>query len=146
VAGKVGVWIDRRQAVVVRLDGDRAEIETVDSDLEKRTRMAGGSRSTTGWGPQDIASETRRDRRFAKHVQEYYDRVLASIGDAGAIFVFGPGEAKNELVAAASRSSRHQEASTEIGASDKLTEPQIVAHVKEHFGVRTRGSGSRPPA
>jgi stalled ribosome rescue protein Dom34 len=135
---KVGIWIDHRKAVIVRLDGETVEVEALESGLEKRVRLAGGSRSRTLYGPQDIASESQRDRRYAKHVNEYYARVLKSVGRVSAILVFGPGEAKQELIDRIDEAARFRNASTEMKRSDKLTQRQIVARVKQHFGVATR--------
>lgn len=135
---KVGIWIDHRKAVIVRVDGDEVEVESLDSGLEKRVRLAGGSRSRTLYGPQDVASESQRDRRYAKHVNEYYTRVLKCVGRASAILVFGPGEAKRELIDRIEATARFRNTSTEMKRSDKLTERQIAAQVKQHFGLAAR--------
>jgi len=96
--------------------------------------MAGGWRSRTPWGPQDIASESRRDRHHDKQLHDYFENVVARVGRASSVFVLGPGEAKQELIAAFARSPRHRDTSTERETADKLTERQIVARVKAHFG------------
>jgi hypothetical protein len=57
------------------------------------------------------------------------------LGEPEALLVFGPGEAKLELKERLSRSKALTERSVEIETTDKLTEPQIVAKVKEHFGI-----------
>ncbi len=135
---KVGIWIDHRHVVIVRVDGEQVEVEALESGLEKRVRLAGGSRSRTLYGPQDIASESQRDRRNAKHVNEYYTRVLRCVRRASAILVFGPGEAKRELIERIEETSRFRNTSTEMKRTDKLTQRQIVARVKQHFGLATR--------
>jgi hypothetical protein len=135
---RTGVWIDHRRAVIVRLDGDEPVVEDVASDVEPRVRMAGGSRSSTPFGPQGIASETGRDRRHAKHLREYYERVAERIGDATAILLLGPGEAKHELLDVISGIARFDGTPTEVETVDKLTRAQIVARVRAHFGVDSR--------
>jgi hypothetical protein len=131
----VGIWIDHRQAVMVRLEGDQAAVETVRSDVEPKVRMAGGSRSKVPYGPQDIASESQRDRRRAKYLQEFYREVVARIGDVDALVVLGPGEAKRELLSALQDSPRHGKISTQLETADKLSQPQLIARVREYFGV-----------
>lgn len=135
---KVGIWIDHRRAVIVRLDGEEVAVEALESGLEKRVRLAGGSRSRTLYGPQDVSSESQRDRRYAKHVNEYHARVLRGVGRTSAILVLGPGEAKRELIERIEKTARFRNTSTEMKRADKLTERQILARVKQHFGVATR--------
>lgn len=135
---KVGIWIDHRRAVIVRVDGEQVEVQALESGLEKRVRLAGGSRSRTIYGPQDVVSDSQRDRRYAKHVNEYYASVLRCVRRASAILVFGPGEAKRELIERIEKNSRFRNTSTEMKRTDKLTQRQIVARVKQHFGLTTR--------
>jgi hypothetical protein len=132
---KVGVWIDHRQAVIVTFEGDDVAVHTLESNLDGRTRPAGGSRSVTPYGPQDVIKEGAGERRFAQQLRAYYADVLAHIGEAGVIYAFGPARARYELIEAVDASPAHRNTSTETAPSDKLTNPQIVAHVKEHFSV-----------
>jgi hypothetical protein len=57
----LGVWIDRREAVLVRLDEGEESIERIESRVNGR-----GSPSRAPRGPQDSANEGRRDRRRAE--------------------------------------------------------------------------------
>jgi hypothetical protein len=82
---KVGVWIDHRHAMLVELPGANGEKESprvIESGVEKHVRLAGGSRSVTPWGPQDIASEPARDRKFERHLNAYYDRLSEALRGA----------------------------------------------------------------
>jgi len=132
---KVGVWIDHRQATIVAIEDGSVAVDTVESGLDKRARPAGGARSGTPYGPQDVIKESGLERRYELQLRAYYDDVLASIGLATAIFTFGPARARYELIDAVGNSPLHRETATETAPSDKLTGPQIVARVKEHFGA-----------
>jgi hypothetical protein len=132
---KVGVWIDHRQATVVAIEDGSVAVDTIESGLDKRARPAGGARSGTPYGPQDVIKESGLDRRFELRLRDYYDDVLQSIGPATAIFTFGPARARYELIEAVANSSLHRGTATETAPSDKLTGPQIVARVREHFGA-----------
>src|SRR5690349_22720196 len=83
----IGLWIDHRKAVIVVIQDQAFEINTIKSNLEKHVRFS----SKEGLG------EDARDRRFENHLNAYYDRVIAQIHDADTILAFGPGEAKVEL-------------------------------------------------
>jgi hypothetical protein len=66
------------------------------------------------------------------HLANYYDEVIACIGDAETILIFGPGEAKGEL----KKRMERDKIGIRIVAmetADKMTEPQIVAKVKQRL-------------
>jgi len=69
------------------------------------------------------------------HLDRYYDEVLNELGHPQVLLIFGPGEAKLQLKERVSRSKALSEVVVEIETTDKLTEPQIVAKVKEHYGI-----------
>jgi len=129
----IGVWIDHRRAVVVTLRDGQETVATFNSDLERHPRLSGGSRSANPTGPQDVVSDTQRDRRYDHHLHRYYHEVQATIRDADGIWVFGPGEAKSEF-AKVLQNIKHLAAKVEeISSADKLTLNQIAAAVREHF-------------
>ena len=135
VRPKVGIWIDHREAIIVRLEGDEATVEALESNVEPKTKAAGGARSKTPYGPQDVAAGGRRSRRQANQLSDYYQEVVERVREAGALLLFGPGGAKQELLAAIERSPHHGRTATELATTDNLTQPQMVALVKEHFGI-----------
>lgn len=117
---ELGLWIDHREAVIVTLTHEGEEIKRINSDVEKQ----GGS--------PEGKPEDQRDRRFTNHLNHYYDEVIAVIRDADSILILGPGEAKGEL----EKRLEHEKLSRRIvgiEAADRLTEPQIVAKVRQHF-------------
>jgi len=120
----VGLWIDHRKAVIVSIKGDLEEIKSIESSMEKHVRFSGGA--------QKNSEEDQRDRRFTSHLNKYYDEVISFIRDAESILIVGPGEAKVEL-------KNRLDSETQIGkivgleTVDKMTNPQIVATVREHF-------------
>lgn len=121
---ELGLWIDHREAVIVTVADEGEEIKHISSDVEKQ----GGS---SGNSPQS-KPEDQRDRRFANHLNRYYDDVIAALGAADSILIMGPGEAKGEL----EKRLVHEKLSGRIvgiETADKLTEPQIVAKVRKHF-------------
>jgi hypothetical protein len=144
---KVGVWIDHRQAIIVALEGGDVEVDTVESGLDGRGRPAGGARSGTPYGPQDVINEHALERRYAQQLKGYYAEVLERIGDATEVFAFGPARARHELIEAIDASPLHRQTATETAPCDKLTDAQVVARVKEHYGASAGARfGSGQPA
>jgi hypothetical protein len=121
---QVGLWIDHRKAVIVSINGEIEEIKSITSDMEKHVRYSGGARNDS--------EEDERDRRFIGHLNKYYDEITALIKDATAVLIIGPGEAKVEF-------KKRLEIEKQIGrvidieTTDKMTDPQIAAKVRDHF-------------
>lgn len=97
MSSQAGIWIDRRRAFIVYIYKNEIKTEEILSDVEKHVRPAGGSRSTTPYGPQDVAAEDHTDRKFMQHLEQYYARVAKKLKNAESIFIFGPAEAKDEF-------------------------------------------------
>lgn len=130
---KVGLWIDHKKAIVVSIEDGETNIDVIESKVEPRLRLSGGSRSRTPYGPQDVASETKRDRKYKRHLDAYYREVIQAIHDAEAILVFGPGEAKGELERAIRGSKELSRRVVGVETADKMTERQIAAKVRKYF-------------
>ena len=116
----VGMWIDHREAVIVRITDNVEEMHSIESGVEKHVHYSGGQ-------PED-----QQEHRFTNHLNEYYDKVIAYLHDANSLLVFGPGEAKGELEKRLSATSfSGQIVGTET--KDKMTHHQIAAKVREYF-------------
>jgi hypothetical protein len=139
----VGIWIDHRQATIVELHGEKDLVRVIESDVEKHVRLAGGSRSATPWGPQDVAKEQTRDRKFEHHLNRYYDQVIEALREAEAIFLCGPGEAKTELSKRMEKSGLNERVIA-VETVDKLTERQLAARVRAAFGEARAGARPSP--
>ena len=130
---KLGIWLDHRRAVLVTVGEKDSNVRTIRSSVEKRVRLAGGSRGRQPYAPQDVRQDSKRDERINHQLKEYYDRIIGYLEKPEALYLFGPGEAKREL---ARRIEEHKELgglTAELETADKLTVPQIVDRVREHF-------------
>ena len=130
-----GVWIDHEKAFVVVIDDEKAALHCVESHVEGHVRLSGGSRSRTPYGPQDVASEKTIEARRKRHLQQYYQEVIHAVADAYKIMIFGPGEAKTELAKEFRNSKELSSRIVSIERADKMTQRQIIAKVKESFGL-----------
>lgn len=129
--GNVGLWIDHREAVIVGIDESGKEsVRRIRSNVERRTRMSGGSRSKSLYGPQDVASEQRRDHRYRGQLDNYYEAVVNEIKEAIAVRIFGPGEAKDELRKKIEGNKSLNGLLCGVEPADKMTDRQIVAKVR----------------
>lgn len=131
----VGVWIDHRKAVIVSASADRVTTKTLESSVGPHSRYSGRAGSQGPDGPQDEGGEKKYEERYREHLDQYYDEVIDQLGRPEALLILGPGEAKLQLKERFSRSKALAACPVEVETTDKLTDTQIVARVKEHFGL-----------
>jgi hypothetical protein len=129
---RVGLWIDHRKATIVTVTDKGEEIGLIISRVEKQPRRSGDSPLKGSYEPYHVPAEDSRQRTFTGHLNIYYDAVIASIRDAEAILIFGPGEAKGELK---ERLERHGLGGRIVGIEtvDRMTDRQIAAKVRQYF-------------
>ena len=73
-------------------------IEKIESDIERKVRLSGGSRTAKKpYGPQQVSVDGKQEERIKHQLREYYQVIIRRIKDANKILIFGPGEAKTEL-------------------------------------------------
>jgi stalled ribosome rescue protein Dom34 len=127
---EIGLWVDRRQAVIVALTDSGEQITRIRSDAEKQIRFAGGSRKD---GLQ--TTESIRGKKLDSRLAKYFDDILVHIRDAELIQIFGPGDAKNELAKHLEKEGL-KERIVAVETTDNMTDNQISAKVREHFLVK----------
>ena len=140
---EVGLWIDHREAVIVILAVEGDELKRITSNVEKHVRFSNAAHAQPPTGFVD-SPEDRRDRRFDDHLNKYYDAVVASLQDADSILIMGPGEAKGELQKRLA--GQHGDGPiVAIETTDKLTDGQLAAAVRQHFGRARKHLASQQP-
>jgi hypothetical protein len=112
--------------VIVFASADHVTAKTLESDVGSHGRYS---------GPPDGGGEKKYEDRHGQRLDRYYDEVISHLGQPDALLIFGPGEAKLQLKERLSRSKALAERIVGIETTDKLTDPQIVAKVKEHYGI-----------
>jgi len=136
-----GIWLDHRKAVVVSLFIDRQSsetaqesVETLESDVERKVRLSGGSRTrATPYGPQDVSVDGKMEARIKRQLKQYYQGIIKKIEDMDRIYLFGPGEAKIELKKEIAKKRELAAKKLAVETADKMTEKQIAARVREFF-------------
>jgi len=127
-----GLWIDRKKAVIIFLADKKEKKIVLDSGLDKIFQQAGKLNSANPNGRRDETPDDIKERVFKGHLNNYYDRVISLIKGADSIYIFGPGETKNEL-AKRSQKEKLKGRILKVETSDKLTDRQIAAKVRTLF-------------
>ncbi len=123
---EVGVWIDHKRAVVVSISAGQVTVKTLQSDVEPHPHYSGS---------QEGGGEKKYEERHSHSLGRYYDDVIGQLGKPDAVVLFGPGEAKLQLKERLGRSKVSAESMVAVENTDKLTDAQIVAKVKEHYRI-----------
>ena len=128
----VGLWIDHRKAIVVTVTEEGDETRIVISAAEKQLRRSGDSPLKGRFERQLVVADDSQQRGLTGHLNSYYDAVIASIGDAESILIFGPGEAKVELKTRLQRKHLGEHIAV-LETVDKMTDRQIATKVRRYF-------------
>ena len=131
VKAEAGLWIDHREAVVVVLSKTGVQTRRILSNVESQPRRS-GEPATGRFEYQTVPADDSRQREYTGHLARFYDEIISHLREAGAIVIFGPGEAKGELKKRFEKEKPGAHVVT-TETTDKMTEPQIVAHVRHHF-------------
>lgn len=136
---QAGVWIDHHRAVVVLLRDGKEEVLEI---LADRDLLAAQAPVKNTYTRNDFVAEDQLERKAASELREYYDEVLGHLRHAGAIVVLGPGEAKKSFMKRLD-SKKIPGRLLEIETVGKLTDGQIVQHVRQHFHESLAPSAER---
>jgi hypothetical protein len=128
---EAGLWIDHREAVIVVLSKTGQETKRIQSKGERHLQRS-GEPSTGRFEHQAVPADDSRQREYTGQLARYYDEIISYLHDTGAVLIFGPGEAKSELKKRFEKDKAGAQIVT-METTDKMTEPQIVAHVRHHF-------------
>jgi hypothetical protein len=135
------VWIDARGAVIVRMEGDRARIERVESEVPAHHRATGHVRHDPavrhgGGGSPQSAGEPHRIEHLNRFVGDIANRLAA--GDD--LLILGPGTVHERLARQLSESDGHHGRHRDIAceASPPRTDRQLVARLRRFGGVEPR--------
>jgi hypothetical protein len=130
-----GLWIDRRKAVVVAVTDKGEQVKEILSHVEKHLGRFEGARSTTPYEAQQVPADDSQERGLTGQLDKYYDEVIAQVRGTELILIFGPGEAKGELI---KRIEKYKLSGriARVETADNMTVPQIAAKVRKYFSNR----------
>jgi hypothetical protein len=131
---KAGVWLDHREAVIVTAGATDEHSVRLLSNVETHPQRSGDSPLKGPYEPRQVPADDKRQRALTGDLNRYYDAIIAALGNAQALLIFGPGEAKGEL----KRRLESQGLGSRVAAietADKMTDRQIGAKVRQYFSA-----------
>ena len=129
-----GVWLDNRKAIIVFVDTAGRSLQQIDSGVEGRVRLSGGSRTRkTPFGPQDVVHDSKRDARHQQNLRKYFREIIRTVATVDKLILFGPGEAKLALMKEIEKSKVLSPKVVDIQTTDKMTDKQIAAYARSYY-------------
>jgi hypothetical protein len=127
----VGLWIDRRKAIVVTVTDQGENTRSIRLRAERQPYHSGGSPLEEAYDKPQVPAHDSRQRALKAHLNIYYGAVIASIRQAESVLIFGAGEAVREL---RNRLKRANLSGRIVGmeTADKMTDHQIAARVRQY--------------
>ena len=135
------VWIDAREAVIVRWRDDRARLERVDSDVPAHHRATGHVRHDPGvrhggGGPPQTAGEPHR----LEHLDRFVEQIANRLPPGDDLLILGPGTVHERLERLVRETDERHERSRGVSceASSQLTDRQLIARLRHFAGADPR--------
>jgi hypothetical protein len=120
---RIGLWIDRREALVVSLLPGGESIEQIESGI------FGTMESQRG-----VPGDESHQRGLELQLSHFYDRVVDQVRRADLLVVLGPGAARNQF-AARFRERYPSFAALSVEAAPRMTEPQLIGRVRRRISA-----------
>lgn len=122
---KLGVWTDHSSAHLIEFTTDTIETKIIESKFTHQEKE-----NSLG------KSENLMHNKEQHQQSEYYKKLGETIRNYEEVLLFGPTDAKVELFNVLKADHRFAKIKIEIKQTDKMTENQQHAFVREHFSGR----------
>src|SRR5688572_14249271 len=121
----LGIYMDHLHAHIIELNPNVSEDNTITSKFNHRA------------GEESLQKGEFQMNSREQHQQlEYYKRILQVIKNYDEVVLFGPTDAKTELYNIIQLDHHFEKIRIRTHPTDKLTENQQQAFVRNHFSIR----------
>ena len=122
---KLGIWIDHSSAHLIEFSTEPIETKTIESKFTHEDKVQG------------LGNSEKHMHIKEQHQQsEYYKKLGEAIRNYEEVLLFGPTEAKVELFNILKADHLFAKIKIEIKQTDKMSENQQHAFVREYFSSR----------
>lgn len=122
-AKQLGIWMDHSSAKLIEITSESSETNTIESKPD------------TLVNEDDLyfKDDSHTLNKEQKQLSAFYKEIGDVILNYDEVLLFGPTDAKNELVNVLKDDHHFDSIKIEVKTSDNMTENQQHAFVKEHF-------------
>lgn len=119
---KLGIWMDHSIAYLIAFTSDAFETITIESEFTQEDKAKAF-----------VKSESLMHNKEDQQLSSYYKKIAEIIEDYDEVLLFGPTNAKVELFDILRKDKKYGKIQFEIINTDKMTENQKTAFVKDYF-------------
>jgi len=131
-----GIWIDTKQAIIVKLTKTSHQIKKIPSAIETRVRVEGESKKYGRFGGQYLTYEKNRLRKRKFQTKKFTNILLKELSHSDALVLFGPANMKRILEKEINSNILLSQKLKGVFNSELLTENQMVAWVKNFYSEK----------
>jgi ABC-type lipoprotein export system ATPase subunit len=121
-AKNLGIWMDHSTAHIMEFNSDPIESKTVESKFTHEVKEQSLEKG-----------ENLMHNKEQHELTAYYKELAAIIREYDHVLLFGPTSAKTELLNILREDHNFEKIMIEVQQTDKMTENQQHAFVREHF-------------
>ena len=122
---QLGIWIDRKQAIIVSVNREHSLVTRLRSSL----RPHGRYHAKNGIG------ESKYEARDEQEMHHYLDAVMRHVERGDEVLLLGPGDTKRTLARRMKRKRSLSGVTTRTVAADALSEAQVVAAIRKRYSL-----------
>lgn len=119
---KLGIWMDHSIAYLIEFSDEPSETITIESEFTQEDKAKAF-----------IKSESLMHNKEDQQLSSYYKKIAKIIEGYNDVLLFGPTNAKVELFDILRKEEKYGKIKFEIINTDKMTENQKDAFVKDYF-------------
>ena len=118
----IGIWMDHSSANLMEFTTDPIETRTLESEFTHQVKEESLNKSERGMHQKEQHEQSAFYKKLGEVIRNYEE-----------VLLFGPTNAKVELLNILRADHRFEKIKIEVEQTDKMTENQQHAFVKEHF-------------
>lgn len=122
---RLGIWMDHSEAHLTEFNSDPAPIVIIRNTFSHEAMESAISKS-----------ENLMHNKRQQHQTAFYQKLANTILHCTEVLLFGPTDAKTELINVLHADLRFKKIKIESLPTDKMTENQKLAFVKAHFSKK----------
>ena len=129
----IGIWMDKRKAIILNLEDKKEKVSTVLSEIETY-HVHGGSGTRFKGGPQDVVQDSRYLEREKHQFKKYAQDIVKHIKKADRIVIYGPAESGMKFHTLLKKKFKTIAKNVEsVYKADSMTDNQIISLLRDYF-------------
>jgi len=133
----IGIWIDTKQAFIIKVTNSNHSIKKIESNIETRERVPGESKKYGRFGGQYMTFEKNKLNRRNIQTKKFFKQLLKEILNCDNVVLFGPSKMKKLFKKEIKSNMQVKDKLIGVYKSELLTENQLVAWVKDFYNKTT---------